>query len=131
MADWDLPRHPASALLLTNLGLEHAIPAETSLRGTHLTSEVLSDPRTIVSADQELRIVRNLVAAVDDPAELSVEAGMRYHLTTHGIWGFAMSSSPNLRAAVEVGLRYVDLTFAFCRITAVDHGDAMWLMLDA
>lgn len=130
MADWNLPRHPASALLLTNLGAEHGVPVEVSLRGTRLTMAGLSDPSVSVSAAQELRIVRNLVAAVDDPAELSVEAGMRYHLTTHGIWGFAMSSSANVRAAVSIGLRYVDLTFAFCKISIVGAGDKLRLTFD-
>jgi AraC-like DNA-binding protein len=55
---------------------------------------------------------------------------MRYHLTTHGIWGFALASSPSLRAAIAVGLRYVDLTFAFCRMSAVEEGNRMRLVLD-
>lgn len=62
-------------------------------------------------------------AVVDDPAELSVEAGMRYHLTTHGTQQTAMSSSADVRAAVSIGFRYADLTFAFCKILTVAEGD--------
>jgi AraC-like DNA-binding protein len=130
MPDWDLPRPPASALLLTTLGAEHGVPPEEILRGTRLVRDALDDPQTTVTADQELRIVRNLLATVGGDVPLGVEAGMRYHLTTHGIWGFALASSPSLRAAIAVGLRYVDLTFAFCRMSAVEEGNRMRLVLD-
>jgi AraC-like DNA-binding protein len=130
MADWNLPRSPASAVLLTNLGLERDIPLTVSLRGTRLTPERLTDTRTTVSADEELRIVRNLIAVLDDTQGLGAEAGMRYHLTTHGIWGFALSSSPTLRSAITVGLRYVGLTFAFCEMSTVNEGNDFRLIVD-
>ncbi|MDV3123716.1 AraC family transcriptional regulator [Mycobacterium sp. 21AC1] len=130
MPDLELPRPPASALLLTNLGLEHGIPADVVLQGTGLLPEALSEPQTAVSGREEMRIVRNLIAAVDDPAGLGIEAGLRYHLTTHGIWGFALSSCPTVGAAIEVGLRYVDLTFAFTTMSLVAAGEHVRLMID-
>lgn len=59
---------------------------------------------------------------------LGLLAGTRYHLTTHGIWGFALISSPNLRSAIGFGLRYLDLTFAFSRIT-LEEGPAEAVMV--
>jgi Arabinose-binding domain of AraC transcription regulator, N-term len=79
---------------------------------------------------QEMQIVRNLITAVGDTAALGVEAGMRYHLTTHGVWGFALSSCPTVRSAIEVGLRYVDLTFAFTEMSLVTEDDHVRLLLD-
>ncbi|WP_166909039.1 AraC family transcriptional regulator [Mycobacterium sp. DL440] len=130
MPDLDLPRPPASALLLTKLGAEHGIPAHVVLAGTGLAPEMLADPQATVSGRQELRIVQNLIAAAGDAPALAIEAGLRYHLTTHGIWGFALSSCPTVRSAIEVGLRYVDLTFAFTRMSIVTAGDHVRLMLD-
>ncbi|WP_319446624.1 MULTISPECIES: AraC family transcriptional regulator [unclassified Mycobacterium] len=130
MLDLDLPRPPASALLLTNLAREHGVPAHEVLQGTRLEFDALTDPQTSVSGRQELRIVQNLIAAMGDTAGLGVTAGMRYHLTTHGIWGFALSSCPTVRSAIEVGLRYVDLTFAFTQMSLVPAGEHVRLVLD-
>jgi AraC-like DNA-binding protein len=130
MTDWDLPRPPASALVLTGLGMEYGVPQDVSLRGTRLTPDALCDPRTVVTAHQELQIIRNLLTVVDEDVPLGIEAGMRYHLTTHGIWGFALSSSPTLRTAIAVGLRFVNLTFAFTRMSAIEQDNGMQLVLD-
>ena len=66
-------------------------------------------------------MIANLLRALGDPPGLGLEAGIRYHLTTYGIWGFAMISSPTWRSAIDIGLRYLDLTFAFTRIQARDR----------
>ncbi|MBS9536112.1 AraC family transcriptional regulator [Mycobacterium sp. M1] len=130
MPDFDLPRPPASALVLTTLGLEHDVGADVALRGTGLAFAALSDPQTPVSGRQEMRIAQNLLAELGDATGLGVEAGMRYHLTTHGIWGFALASCPTVRSAIEVGLRYVDLTFAFTRMSLITDDDGVRLLLD-
>lgn len=131
MVHWDLPRTPASALLLTQLGIEHGISEDTLLRGTGLRRELLDQPDGEVSAAQELRIIENLLDAVGDRPGLGIEAGVRYHLTTYGIWGFALISSPTARSAIATGLRYLDLTFAFCEIRAEEDRDDLRLVLAA
>ncbi len=131
MVHWDLPRTPASAALLTRLGVERGVPEALALRGSGLTRAQLDDPSGEVSAAQELRIIENLLEALDRPAGLGLEAGVRYHLTTYGIWGFALVSSPTMRSAISTGLRYLDLTFAFCRIRAETGDEAVRLVLDA
>lgn len=130
MVQWDLPRTPSSVLLLAQLGAEHGVPEAVSLSGTHLDRAHLADPGYEVTAAQELRVIRNLVEAVGGVPGLGLEAGVRYHLTTYGIWGFALISSPTMRSAIEVGLRYLDLTFAFCRIRAEERDDELRLVLD-
>jgi hypothetical protein len=100
---WDLPRSPTSVVLLTGLGADHGVPAQTCLRGSGLTAQRLLDPDTEVTARQEQTVIRNLLAAVDDPDGLGLEAGSRYHLTTFGIWGFALISSRRLAASSTSG----------------------------
>src|SRR6202000_2661164 len=104
--------------------------AESCLARTGLREEVLRATNVQVSAKQELTVIGNLVDALGDPPGLGIEAGVRYHLTTYGIWGFALISSPSWRSAIEVGLRHIDLTFAFCRFSAREDGDRMHLVLD-
>ncbi|WP_255375942.1 AraC family transcriptional regulator [Saccharomonospora sp. CUA-673] len=101
------------------------------LRGSGLDPAVLDDPHAHVSADQELAVVRNLVATcaagsapagaqplrdprLRDPGLLGLEAGTRYHATSYGIWGYAVTSCATVRQAVELALRYVELTHVFC-----------------
>ena len=134
MTAWDAPRSAASALLLTRLGEEHGVAAEVVLRRTGLSLDALRSPRTEISGRQELTVVRNLQAACgpapDAGLDLELEAGTRYHLTTYGIWGFALASSRTVRDALAVGLRFVDLSFAFCRLTVDEVDGDLLLGLD-
>jgi hypothetical protein len=111
MVHWDVPRPPTSAALLTELAAEHGADAATCLAGTGLRLDRLAEPIAEVSARQELRVIANMLDALGDSPGLGVEAGVRYRLTAYGIWGFALISSPTLRSAIDVGLRYIDLTF--------------------
>lgn len=120
MVRWDVERAPMSALLLTRLGADHGLAPSVCLDGTGLTERSLLDPDTTVTARQELTIIANLVGALPARPSLGLDAGVRYHLTTYGIWGYALISSRSWRSAIDVGLRFVDLTFAFTRIFALD-----------
>lgn len=131
MVRWDLPRTPVSALLLTRLGMERGLSEADALKGTRLQLEDLTDPSAEVSARQELAIVANLVDAFGEESGLGVEAGSRYHLTAYGLWGFMLISSPTPRHAVDVALRYVDLTFAFCHVSAREQDGELQFILDA
>jgi AraC-like DNA-binding protein len=127
--DVDGPRSAASALLLTRLGVERGVPAEVALAGTGLTLDALRVPGTEVTGRQELAVLRNLQRACPD-ADLALEAGRRYHLTTYGIWGFALASSPTVRDAIAIGSRFVDLSFTFCRLEVEPGGGELRLYLD-
>ena len=112
--DWDFPRSTTSAQLLTRFAAAEGVPPESLLCGTGLTEAELEDPNGSVDAHQELRIVRNLVAALPDDPDLGMRAGLHYHLTAYGILGFAFISSPTVRDGIAVALRYLELSFAFC-----------------
>lgn len=131
MVWWELTRPTTSALLLTTLGAERGVPVARCLAGTGLTRELLDDPQATVTAEQELRLTANLLEALGHPPGFGVEAGSRYHATTHGMWGFALISSPTLRSAIDIGIRFLDLSFSFCRIRSRATDDAMELVIDA
>jgi AraC-like DNA-binding protein len=126
---WDAPRSAASALLLTRLGEERGVPSDVVLAGTGLDLAALRVPGAEVTGRQELSLLRNLQAACPDPA-LPLEAGRRYHLTTYGIWGFALASSPTVRDALAVGSTFVDLSFTFCAFTVEEDERELRLCLD-
>jgi len=112
VVDWDIPRTPASIGVLLGLASERGVGPETCLAGSRLTVRGLQSPSAEVTARQELTVVTNLLEALDYPDDLGVEVVLRYRLATYGIFGFALISSPNLRSAIDIGLRYLDLTFA-------------------
>lgn len=129
MLDLDAPRSAASVLLLTRLAAEHGLPAEALLDGTGIDADRLRVPGTEVTGRQELAVLRAMHRARPG-LQLALEAGRRYHLTTYGIWGFALASSPTVRDALEVGSRFVDLSFTFCTFSVEQDGDDLRLCLD-
>jgi AraC-like DNA-binding protein len=129
--DWDIPRTPTSVLLLLRVAADHDVLPQACLRGTGISTDQLQQPGAEITAREEQRVITNMLDALGDPAGLGVEAGNRYHLTTYGIWGFALISSPTLRSASDVGLRYLDLTFAFSRIRTREENGEFQFVLDA
>ncbi len=130
MTAWDFRRSATSAQLLVQLGQEQGLSAQECLKGTGMTPEQLADPAAEIEAHQELQVVRNLQRAARNVPGLGLKAGMRYHLTAYGIWGFAMISSPTFRSAVRVGIGYLNLTYIFNGLNSVEEGRDFRMELD-
>jgi AraC-like DNA-binding protein len=109
--DWAFPRSAAGIAVLLDQGAASGLDATRLLRGTGLGPADVTDADRLVTAEQELRVVRNLVGARPDLR--GADVGQRYHVSSFGIAGYALLSSPTLRAAMEFALRYLDLTFTF------------------
>ncbi|MFL6157221.1 MAG: AraC family transcriptional regulator ligand-binding domain-containing protein [Marmoricola sp.] len=111
--DWDFPRHVRGIAVL----VAHAVATRTSARealaGTGLSERDLDDPDGVVTAEQELRVVRNLLRSGSARTRSAVLLGRRYRVATFGIAGYALVSSRTLLDAMDFALRYVDLTFTF------------------
>lgn len=127
---WDFPRGVAGIGLLVRFAGEHGLGEEDALAGSGLTAADLADPEREVGARQELAVVRNLVAAIGDEPGVGLALGTRYHATTFGMLGFAFLSSPTLRDAMDLALRYVDLSFTFTGLNGSLTEDAVRLVLD-
>lgn len=130
MAGANVRRSIGSVHLLAGLAGERGVPPAAVLRGSGITTRMLRDPHAEIDARQELAVVRNLVRLVGDEPGIGLEAGRRYHLTAYGIWGYALLASRTLRSAIEVGIRYLDLTFAFVRFRAERGAREVVLVLD-
>lgn len=120
---WDFPRSLAAVRGLVVTGNEHGIPAAAMLRGTRLTAAALDTNDALVEAGQELTVARNLIANVGDIPGLGVEAGSHYKLSSPGIIGLALLASATMRHAVELSMRFVQLTSAFVRVVLSERGD--------
>lgn len=116
MPHWSLPRAAASAQLMIRTAREYGISLSTCVAGSGLCDAALNDPGYEIPGHQELAVVRNILRAVPPEVPFGLIAGQRYRAATHGMWGFAVISSANLRNAIEVGLRYFDLSYSFNRV---------------
>lgn len=110
-------QHPvAISQVMVNFAARHGVEAETCLRGTGISEAQLRDADALVSREQEMRLIENLMLALPDIPALGFELGLRYNVATFGIWGFALRTSRNLREALQRALRYLPLSTAYCRM---------------
>lgn len=109
-------RSVASVGILCKLGQKLGSSPSALLTGSSIAPAQLGDPHLEIEADQELQVVHNLVRLHGATPGLGMMAGEQYHLSTYGTWGYALITSSTFMQAVDLGLRYLDLTFAFSRI---------------
>jgi AraC-like DNA-binding protein len=109
-------RSISSVCLITDYASQAGLSLIELLQGSGISVELLNDPNAIIKEEQELKVLENLSALKHDTFQMGMELGSRYQLTSYGMWGYALLASQNLRKAVDLGLRYLDLTYAFCLI---------------
>ncbi|WP_067569668.1 AraC family transcriptional regulator [Nocardia acidivorans] len=119
-----------NAGLLVEFGAQRGVAVEDALAGTRIAPEDLGDAEAMIAAEQEFAIMRNLLAGCVDEPGLGLLAGMLCHPTSLGIWGFALSTSSTLRQALEIGVRYLDLSFAAGEIRAETQGPNVLILRD-
>lgn len=129
LASWDFPRTISTVRVLLAVAEIHGLTQEACLQGSNITLENLSSDK-LIETSQELHVIRNIIKALGPNIPLGVETGLRHHITTFGAWGFAILSSPSIRAAINIALRYLRLSSVFCHLSVVDEGDKTLLMID-
>ncbi|MBA6420705.1 MULTISPECIES: AraC family transcriptional regulator [Pseudomonas] len=128
---WPAHSRITSVQLLAQFGTDNGLSLDQCLQGTGLSVLALANPQQEANASQELQLIANLLEGLSDQPALGLAAGQRYRLSHYGIWGYALLSSGSLREALDLGLRYLDLTFAFSRIELHVEADRAFLQLDA
>lgn len=125
--DWDFPRAVAGVALLVAHGAERGLTEGQVLAGTGLQLGDLGSPELMVSATQELRVVRNLQRHL---GAVGREVGERYDVGTFGVLGFALVASTTVLDAMNVGLRFIDLSHTFAIPSAELLGDRVRITVD-
>ena len=113
------------------MGREQGLSTFDCLRETGLSEHQLERGQLLVETEQEFQVIRNLIGAMGGDGSWGLDAGRLYHPTTFAAWGFAVLSSLTARQAVEVGLRYLKLTGAFCQAHIEDIDDESHLVFDS
>ena len=130
MSARDCERSPASMRLMAELGVSHGLSIRACLAGTGVHERDLDDASVLVAPEQELKLIRNLVSQLKNVPVLGVEAGLRYHFTVFGMLGLAMAASANALGALEIALRYFNLTFAFTDFLVSQDGEETTITID-
>ena len=99
---------------LTDAGVH----AEALLAGSGLTENRLKSAATRVSYRQMIAVFGNALRLSPDPA-FALRAGLAMRVTSYGMYGYAVMSSPSHQAALEFGVKYHRVLGPVCRVGLV------------
>jgi AraC-like DNA-binding protein len=114
--------------LVHALSAEGVIPADDLLGGTQLTVSQLALADTRVSLNQIIEICRNGLRLSRGPL-IGFRAGQRFHVSSCGVFGFALLCSTDIRQAMRFTQRYHPLATPLCEIAYSEEcGRAGWMI---
>lgn len=92
-------------------GSELGLTAVELLRATGLTAAEVRDPQMRTSIQQYVRVGRNAVRLRPE-SDFGFRVGGRLHLSSYGMYGYALLCAETLRHVFDTGARYRPLTGA-------------------
>jgi len=91
-----------------------------------LSESELNSPATRVSLNQVMQCCRNAVRHATAP-DFAFRAGQRFHISTFGMYGFAILSCPNFRETMTFISKYQQLAAPFSDLSfKEERGSAVW-----
>jgi AraC-like DNA-binding protein len=114
--------HPALKLAtVVDALMAEGISAEDALAGVGISRNEVFSPRTLVSVDQLLKCYRHASKLSRDP-HFACHAGLRFHVTAYGLYGFAILSSVNYRQTMRFAMNYHQLATPLAEIEFSEEG---------
>ena len=96
---------PLKILTVVQVLSECGVAAESALEGTGLSIDEVRDPGVRTSVQQLLAVGRNAVRLCPLP-ELGLQVGRRLHVTSYGLYGYAMLCAETMRQGFDLSMRY-------------------------
>jgi AraC-like DNA-binding protein len=90
-------------------------PAAQLLAELNASADELSDPSARLSFARMSRLIERAIVLSGEPA-LGAVIGWNASISKFGALGFAALSSPTLRDAIQIGVRFVPLITTICRL---------------
>lgn len=131
MKFWDFKRNAGSVRLMVDFGCENGLSAQQMLAGSSLLPSQLDDHNVELKSEQELQVIRNLLRGLPGRVHGGIEIGLRYRLSTFGIWGYGILSSATGAEAMALAMRFQQLTFTFTQFGYQEQGDTGMLVFEA
>lgn len=106
---WEQRIYPAAkiAIVVDALAAE-GVPVADALRKTSLSPSELRSPATLVSVNQVIESYRNAIRLSRAP-HFAFETGLKTHVSSYGMYGFAILSSMNFRETMHFAVKYHEL----------------------
>lgn len=96
------------------------------LKDTHLSASELASPDTRVSLDQIIECCRNAARLLRDPFG-AYRLGLQFHLSSYGMYGFAILCSTDFRRTMRFAEKYHQLAAPLAEIAySEEDGQAIW-----
>jgi AraC-like DNA-binding protein len=113
------------AAIVETLVNEGVSPNE-ALRGVQVRLDELHSPATRISLNQMIVACRNAIRLTSDP-QLAFRIGSSIHLSTYGMYGYAMLSGTDFRKILEFAVKYHQLATPLTQIALeVTDTCAIW-----
>lgn len=124
--------HPvAISQVMINFAASLGVDKDTCLLGTGIREEDLLDGEALITREQEMRLIENLILALPDEPALGFRLGLQYNVATFGIWGFALRTCRTLREAAVMAQRYLPLSTAYCRVYLFEESNYFCVGMDS
>ncbi|HEY3642032.1 MAG TPA: AraC family transcriptional regulator [Xanthobacteraceae bacterium] len=96
------------------------------LAGARISKSAMSSPATRVSLNQILECYHNADRLARDP-HFAYHAGLRFHVSSYGMYGFAILSSMNFRQTLDFAVKYHQLATPLAEILFKEEtGCGIW-----
>lgn len=117
---------PLKILSVVQALAECGVAGDAALAGTGLGAEQILDPGVRTSVQQLLTVGRNAVRLCASP-QLGLLAGQRMHVSSYGLYGYAMLCADTMRQGFEMATRYHDLGTPVMSVSLIEtDGKAIW-----
>lgn len=117
---------PLKILSVVRALAECGVAGDAALADTGLSLDQIRDPDVLTSVQQLLTVGRNAVRLCPDPL-LGLFAGQRMHVSSYGLYGYAMLCANTMRQGFEMALRYQDLGTPVMPMNLLEEGSvAIW-----
>jgi AraC-like DNA-binding protein len=121
--------YPAQkVVVLLDALTREGIAASRALTAVGLTVQEISDPATRVSLTQVIACCRDAIRLSPDPM-FPYRTGLHFHMSTYGMYGFAMLSSMDFRQTMRFAERYHQLAAPLIDMAfGEEDGRAVWTL---
>jgi AraC-like DNA-binding protein len=111
----------AKIALVVDALRESGVAPDEALQGAHVSAAELNSPVTRISLNQVLAVYRNAVRLAPHP-HFAYLTGLRFHVSTYGMYGFALLSSTNFRQTMQIAMQYHQLATPLSEIFFKERG---------
>jgi AraC-like DNA-binding protein len=108
---------------------DEGVSPKDALAGIHLCEAQLASPAVRVSANQVIESCRNAARLSRNP-HFAYQTGLRFHVSTYGMYGFAMLSCTDFRRTMAFAVEYHQLAAPLVDVQFLEQDKvAVWTMI--